>query len=122
MLSGAASQSGAAASNVTLIAGNAITQSQAITTGALVVKTLNNAGANITLANASNAVALVPSSFASAWAYREDYKTFEGVSLKGMMAASALGGLTGAVLLVSTPETTFDGLGTRGAKSAPAAG
>jgi len=62
------------------------------------------------VANASNAVALVPASFASAWGYRRDFQTFEGVSFKPMLAASALGGLVGAVLLVVTPETTFDGL------------
>ena len=50
---------GLAASNVTIVAGDAITQTQAITTGALAAKTLNNSGANITLANASNAVTSV---------------------------------------------------------------
>jgi uncharacterized protein len=72
--------------------------------------TLVFTGVPSVVANASNAVALVPSSFASAWAYRQDYTTFKGVSLQGMMVVSALGGLTGAILLVVTPETTFDGL------------
>lgn len=62
------------------------------------------------IANASNAVALVPASFASAWAYRRDYQSVENVSLKAMVGVSLVGGILGAVLLVSTPETTFDAL------------
>ncbi len=62
------------------------------------------------VANASNAVALVPASFASAWAYRHDYQSVENLSLKSMVAVSLVGGVIGAVLLVVTPETTFDAL------------
>jgi len=62
------------------------------------------------VANASNAVALFPASFASAWAYRHDFKPFEGVSLKAMLAVAAVGGILGAALLMSTPERTFDAL------------
>ncbi|MGE4062517.1 MAG: sulfite exporter TauE/SafE family protein [Rhodospirillaceae bacterium] len=62
------------------------------------------------IANASNAVALVPASFASAWAYRHDYQDVENLSLKAMVAASVVGGMLGAILLVATPETTFDAL------------
>jgi uncharacterized membrane protein YfcA len=62
------------------------------------------------IANASNAVALVPASFASAWAYRRDYQPVENLSLKAMIAVSVVGGVLGAILLVMTPETTFDGL------------
>jgi uncharacterized membrane protein YfcA len=60
------------------------------------------------IANASNAVALVPASFASAWAYRHDYQSVDKVSLKALVAVSLVGGIIGAVLLISTPETTFD--------------
>ena len=63
------------------------------------------------IANASNAVALVPASFASAWAYRRDYQNVEDLSFKTMVAVSLVGGLIGAVLLIATPETTFAGLG-----------
>jgi len=62
------------------------------------------------VANASNAVALFPASFASAWAYRHDFKNFEGVSFKAMAAVSVVGGIAGALLLVYTPEQTFDSL------------
>lgn len=60
------------------------------------------------VANASNAVALVPASFASAWAYRHDYQPVDSLSLKAMIAASLAGSVIGAVLLISTPESTFD--------------
>jgi len=60
------------------------------------------------IANASNAVALVPASFASAWAYRRDYQSVESVSLKALAGVSLVGGILGAILLVATPETTFD--------------
>ncbi len=62
------------------------------------------------IANASNAVALVPASFASAWAYRRDFQSVENLSFKAMVAVSLVGGVIGAILLVSTPETTFDAL------------
>lgn len=61
-------------------------------------------------ANASNALALFPASFASAWAYRKDFKNFEGVSFKAMAAVSLVGGVVGAALLLSTPEVTFNAL------------
>ena len=60
------------------------------------------------VANASNAVGLFPASFASAWAYRSDFKPFEGVSFKAMTVVSVIGGNAGALLLVYTPEQTFD--------------
>lgn len=62
------------------------------------------------VANASNAVALAPASFASAWAYRQDYQSVENLSFKAMVAVSLVGGIAGAVLLIMTPETTFDAL------------
>ncbi len=62
------------------------------------------------VANASNAVALFPASFASAWAYRHDFQKFEGVSLKAMVAVSLVGGALGAALLLLTPQRTFDDL------------
>ena len=62
------------------------------------------------IANASNAVALFPASFASAWAYRRDFRNVEGVSFKAMAAVSLAGGILGAWLLLTTPEQTFDAL------------
>jgi uncharacterized membrane protein YfcA len=61
-------------------------------------------------ANASNSVALFPASFASAWAYRQDFQRFEGVSLEAMVAVSLLGGAVGAALLLLTPQHVFDDL------------
>lgn len=60
-----------------------------------------------TVANASSTVALFPGAVASAWAYRRDMVPLEGVSLKGMMAVSLVGGLVGAVLLLVTSEQAF---------------
>lgn len=59
-------------------------------------------------ANASSTVALFPGSFASAWAYRDDFRSFEGVSVKALLPVSLAGGLAGAMLLLLTPQTTFD--------------
>ncbi|MCY1081574.1 sulfite exporter TauE/SafE family protein [Archangium lansingense] len=59
-------------------------------------------------ANASSSVALFPGSFASAWAYRDDFRSFEGVSVRALLPVSLAGGLTGAMLLLLTPQTTFD--------------
>ncbi len=62
------------------------------------------------VANASNSVALFPASFASAWAYRNNFQNFDGVSFKAMAAVSLVGGVGGALLLMYTPEQTFDAL------------
>jgi uncharacterized membrane protein YfcA len=61
-------------------------------------------------ANASSTVALLPGTIASAWAWREDYRSFEGVRLGTMIAISLVGGLAGAVLLLATSERAFDAL------------
>jgi uncharacterized protein len=66
------------------------------------------AGVPSVIANASSTVALFPGSFAGAWAYRQDFVPFEGVSMRGLWIASILGGLVGALLLLFTPVTTFD--------------
>ena len=62
------------------------------------------------VANATNTVALFPASLASAWAYRHDFPKLEGLSAKAVLAVSLAGGIAGAVLLVSTPEHTFNAL------------
>lgn len=59
-------------------------------------------------ANVSSTVALFPGSFASAWAYRNDFSTFEGVSVRALLPVSLAGGLVGALLLLFTPQATFD--------------
>jgi uncharacterized membrane protein YfcA len=62
------------------------------------------------IANASSTVALFPGSFASAWAYRRDFKPVEGVALAWLIAASLAGGVAGAFLLLFTPESYFDAI------------
>jgi uncharacterized protein len=59
-------------------------------------------------ANASSTVALCPGSLASAWAYRDDFTAFEGVSMRALLLLSLAGGLVGALLLLATPEMAFD--------------
>ena len=60
------------------------------------------------IANASSTLALFPGSMASAWAYREDFKNASGFPFRPMMAVSVAGGIAGALLLLFTPQKTFD--------------
>lgn len=60
------------------------------------------------VANASSTVALFPGAFTAAWAYRADFKPIHGVSLKSMLISSIAGGIAGALLLLYTPQRTFD--------------
>ncbi|MEJ7732372.1 MAG: sulfite exporter TauE/SafE family protein [Polyangiaceae bacterium] len=65
------------------------------------------AGLSSVVANASNAVALTPSALASAWAYRRELRA--GMpELRLLLIPSILGGITGAGLLLVTPESIFD--------------
>ena len=59
-------------------------------------------------ANVSSTVALFPGSFASAWAYRDEFSATEGLSVKALLPVSLAGGLVGALLLLFTPVRTFD--------------
>jgi len=60
------------------------------------------------IANASSTVALFPGSFASAWAYREDFTHFENIPFKASLAVSLAGGVSGALLLLNTSQHAFD--------------
>ena len=60
------------------------------------------------VANASSTVALFPGALASAWGYRKDFTSFEGVSFTSVLGVSLVGGTAGALLLLSTPERAFD--------------
>ena len=66
------------------------------------------AGVPAITANASSTVALFPGSATAAWAMRGGLAGFEGVSLRLMAAVTVVGGLLGALLLLATPEVTFD--------------
>jgi uncharacterized protein len=61
-------------------------------------------------ANASSAVALFPGSLTSSWAYRGELAGFAGVSLGALAATSVVGGAIGAILLLATPQSAFDGI------------
>jgi uncharacterized membrane protein YfcA len=68
---------------------------------------LTFAGVPPTLANASSTVALFPGTLASSWAYRDDVRPLERVGTAGLLMLSLLGGLSGALLLLFTPERLF---------------
>ena len=61
------------------------------------------------VANASSTVALMPAAAASAWGFRHHFRDFEGVSFRSMLAVSLVGGVSGALLLLLTPQRLFDG-------------
>ena len=60
------------------------------------------------IANASSTLALLPGTLASAWAYRDDFRRTEGFPRLPMLIVSLVGGIAGALLLLFTPERTFD--------------
>jgi len=66
------------------------------------------AGIPSVTANATNTVALFPASLAASWAYRHDFPRLEGVGTRIIVAVSVLGGAAGALLLIFTPERTFN--------------
>lgn len=61
-------------------------------------------------ANASSTVALYPGGAASAWVYRGPAQEVCGVSLRVMLMVTLAGGLVGALLLLWTPSSLFDGV------------
>lgn len=58
------------------------------------------------VANVSNSLGLVPGSLSGAWGYREELKG-QTDRVKRLLPASILGGIVGAVLLVTLPENAF---------------
>jgi uncharacterized protein len=65
------------------------------------------AGVPAVIANASNTVALVPGSLASAFSYRGDIARMEEGRIKTWFWVSLLGGAIGAALLLVTSDKTF---------------
>ena len=61
------------------------------------------------MANATNAVALMPGSVASAYGYRREIQGDRAV-IRLLLPAAALGGAIGSVLLLITPQSLFDNL------------
>jgi len=66
------------------------------------------AGLPPVIANASSTVALFPGTLASSFAYRRDLAGIGGFPLVLLAPISIAGGLTGAMLLLATPEHLFD--------------
>jgi uncharacterized protein len=61
------------------------------------------------IANASSTLAVIPGILASAWAYRTDFRTSEeNFPFGTMVVVSVVGGIAGALLLLLTPQRTFD--------------
>jgi uncharacterized protein len=60
------------------------------------------------IANTSSTVALYPAQLATAWAYRDGLGPIGPVPIKYLLAATAIGGVSGAVLLLSTSADTFN--------------
>lgn len=60
------------------------------------------------IANATSALALIPASVASTWAYRDDLRELEGFPFRPLLGVSLVGGAIGAWLLLYTPQRTFD--------------
>ena len=59
-------------------------------------------------ANATSTVALFPGAVSGSWAYRNDFQSFEGISVRALLPVSVIGGFAGALLLLFTPVRTFD--------------
>lgn len=68
------------------------------------------AGAPSVAANASSTVALYPGGLASVWVYRREGGPVCGVPLPAMVGLTLVGGLAGAVILLRTPASLFDGI------------
>jgi hypothetical protein len=60
------------------------------------------------IANASSTVALIPGVLASAGAYRHDFHKSENFPFVPLLVVSVAGGIVGALLLLYTPQSTFD--------------
>ena len=60
------------------------------------------------IANASSTTALVPGVLASAWGYKEDFRKSGDFPFLPLLIVSLAGGIVGALLLLYTPQRTFD--------------
>ncbi len=68
------------------------------------------AGLSPVAANASSTVALFPGTLAAAWTLRGGLRGFDGVSFRTMILVTVTGGFVGAMLLLLTPELTFNAM------------
>jgi uncharacterized membrane protein YfcA len=60
------------------------------------------------IANASSTIALIPGVLASAGAYRQDFRKSDNFPFVPLLVVSVAGGIVGALLLLYTPQSTFD--------------
>jgi uncharacterized membrane protein YfcA len=60
------------------------------------------------IANASSTTAIIPGILASAWAYRDDFRKSKDFPFLPLLITSLIGGMAGALLLLFTPQKTFD--------------
>jgi len=68
------------------------------------------AGLNPLAANMTSTIALFPSQIANAVAGRELASGVAGVKFRGLFIVSLIGGVVGAILLLSTPVSTFSNM------------
>ncbi|MGH7087431.1 MAG: sulfite exporter TauE/SafE family protein, partial [Stellaceae bacterium] len=68
------------------------------------------AGVPALSANASSAVALFPGNLTSAWAFRNEIRDIDVIDVRLYAVLSLVGSLLGAVLLLETPSSIFEGL------------
>lgn len=66
------------------------------------------AGVPSVQANSTSTIALFPGGITSAWVYRDQLGPMGSVALRPLLLATLAGGASGAILLLSTPVTTFD--------------
>ena len=74
------------------------------------VPALIAAGVPSVAANMTSTVAMCPGAFASAFAFRKDFRDFGDASLPVLLGVSLVGGLAGALLLINTPTRAFDAM------------
>lgn len=74
------------------------------------VPALIAAGVPSVAANMTSTLALCPGAFASAWAFRRDFRDFGEASLPVLLGVSLFGGAAGALLLIGTSSRAFDSL------------
>jgi uncharacterized membrane protein YfcA len=74
------------------------------------VPALISVGVPSVAANMTSTVALFPGAFASAFAFRKDFRPFGDASPRLLLGLSLVGGATGALLLIGTSTRAFDAI------------
>ncbi len=74
------------------------------------VPALIAAGVPSVSANMTSTIALCPGAFTSAYTFRKDFRAFGDASPLTLLLLSIAGGAAGALLLILTPGSAFDGL------------